>query len=136
MTVEGWKNKKLTDLAQYINGYAFKPDDWEKEGLPIIRIEQLKNPNSITDYYSGELPAYNVIDNGDLIFSWSASLFLSFWTHGRAALNQHLFKVQEFDGVNKNFLKSFIEFHLPEIMKASQSASQFCKTHFENCPLR
>jgi len=123
MDVEGWKNKRLTDLAQYINGYAFKPDDWEKEGLPIIRIEQLKNPNSITDYHSGKLPVYNIIDNGDLIFSWSASLFLSFWTHGRAALNQHLFKVQEFDGVNKNFLKSFIEFHLPEITKASHGST-------------
>ena len=51
--VQDWKSRKLTDLAEYINGYAFKPEDWGKHGLPIIRIEQLKNPDSISDYYSG-----------------------------------------------------------------------------------
>jgi len=54
--VVGWQHKKLTELAEYINGYAFKPEDWGKDGLPIIRIEQLKNPESISDCYSGRLP--------------------------------------------------------------------------------
>ena len=89
---QDWKSMKLTDLAEYINGYAFKPEDWGEHGLPIIRIEQLKNPDSISDYYSGRLPEHVIIDNGDLIFSWSASLFLSIWEDGKAALNQHLFK--------------------------------------------
>jgi len=123
MKLEGWEHRSLTDLAQYINGYAFKPDDWEKEGLPIIRIEQLKNPDSICDYYSGKIPDFNIIDNGDLIFSWSASLFLRFWNDGRAALNQHLFKVEAYENTDKYFLKSFIEFYLPEITKASHGST-------------
>lgn len=123
MKLEGWERRSLTDLAQYINGYAFKPDDWEKEGLPIIRIEQLKNPDSICDYYSGKIPDFNIIDNGDLIFSWSASLFLRFWNNGRAALNQHLFKVEAYENTDKYFLKSFIEFYLPEITKASHGST-------------
>jgi type I restriction enzyme S subunit len=123
MKLEGWEHRSLTDLAQYINGYAFKPDDWEKEGLPIIRIEQLKNPDSICDYYSGKIPDFNIIDNGDLIFSWSASLFLKFWNNGRAALNQHLFKVEAYENIDKYFLKSFIEFYLPEITKASHGST-------------
>jgi len=44
ITIQGWELRRLTDLAEYINGYAFKPEDWGEEGLPIIRIEQLKNP--------------------------------------------------------------------------------------------
>ena len=40
---QDWKNRKLTDLAEFVNGYAFKPEDWGEHGLPIIRIEQLKN---------------------------------------------------------------------------------------------
>ena len=123
MSVGGWEFKKLTDLAEYINGYAFKPDDWEKEGLPIIRIEQLRNPEAVTDYYSGTLPEQNIINNGDLIFSWSASLFLKVWQYGKAALNQHLFKVVEKDGIDRGFLKSFIEFYLPEITKASHGST-------------
>ena len=71
---EGWTTKRLTELADYINGYAFKPEDWGEEGLPIIRIEQLKNPNAPTDYFDGQLPPSRLISDGDLIFSWSASL--------------------------------------------------------------
>jgi type I restriction enzyme S subunit len=121
--VEGWKNKKLIELAEYINGYAFKPDDWEKDGLPIIRIEQLKNPDATTDYYSGKLPTKNIVENGDLIFSWSASLFLRIWRHDRAALNQHLFRVVEREGIDRVFLKLFIEFYLPELTKASHGST-------------
>ena len=121
--VAGWTPKRLTDLAEYINGYAFKPDDWGKEGLPIIRIEQLKNPTAPTDYFDGKLPSSRVIDNDDLIFSWSASLFLKIWQHGRAALNQHLFKVVEREGINRLFLKSFIDFYLPELTAASHGST-------------
>lgn len=118
-----WKNRTLPQLADFINGYAFKPSDWSKEGLPIIRIEQLKNPGSSYDYYSGFLPARNLIENGDLIFSWSASLFLKFWSNGKAALNQHLFKVVNFDEVDKFFLKYLIEYNLPELLKAAHGST-------------
>jgi type I restriction enzyme S subunit len=123
MPVNGWNTRPLSALADYINGYAFKPEDWSKEGLPIIRIEQLRNPDGPSDYYAGKLPAAVVIDNGDLVFSWSASLFLRIWTNGRAALNQHLFKVVEKSGVDRLFLKAFIEFYLPDLTKASHGST-------------
>ena len=40
--ITGWEPKQLTGLADYINGYAFKPDDWGKEGLPIIRVPPVR----------------------------------------------------------------------------------------------
>lgn len=123
MSVDGWEPRSLLALADYINGYAFKPDDWGKEGLPIIRIEQLKNPDGPADYYAGQLPSAVVIDDGDLIFSWSASLFLRIWTHGPATLNQHLFKVIERDGVDRLFLKAFIEYYLPHLTRASHGST-------------
>jgi type I restriction enzyme S subunit len=121
--IQSWELKHLTDLAEYINGYAFKPEDWGQEGLPIIRIEQLKNPESISDFYSGKLHEKNIIQDGDLIFSWSASLFLRLWQYGKAALNQHLFKVVEKEWVDRIFLKHFIEYYLPEIAKASHGST-------------
>ena len=84
---------------------------------------KLKNPEGPADHYAGELPSAVVIDEGDLIFSWSASLFLRIWKQGRAALNQHLFKVVERDGVDRNFLKAFIEFYLPYLTKASHGST-------------
>ena len=35
------EQKRLGDIATYINGYAFKPEDRGTEGLPIIRIQDL-----------------------------------------------------------------------------------------------
>ncbi len=122
-SVSGWAPKRLTDLAEYINGYAFKPEDWGKDGLPIIRIEQLKNPLASTDFFSGKIPEKLIIQNGDLLFSWSASLFLKIWQHGPAALNQHLFKVVEKEDVDRFFLKAFIEFYLPELTAASHGST-------------
>lgn len=121
--VDRWENRALSALAKYINGYAFKPDDLGTEGLPIIRIEQLKNPKAPADRYAGKPPQDVVIDDGDLIFSWSASLFLRIWTHGPAVLNQHLFKVLEKDGIDRLFLKEFIQFHLPALTKASHGST-------------
>ena len=122
-TITGWKPKKLTELADYINGYAFKPDDWGKEGLPIIRIEQLKDPEAPTDYFDGKLPPSKIIKDGDLIFSWSASLYLRIWRHGYAALNQHLFNVIERQDVDRAFLKAFIDFYLPSLTAASHGST-------------
>jgi len=89
----------------------------------FIRIEQLKNPSAPTDCFSGKLPPSRIINDGDLIFSWSASLFLRIWQHGTAALNQHLFKVVERDGVDRLFLKAFIDFYLPELTAASHGST-------------
>jgi type I restriction enzyme S subunit len=121
--MENWQSKLLPDLAEFINGHAFKPSDWSKEGLPIIRIEQLRNPNAPYDFYAGKLPEDKIIENGDLIFSWSASLFLRIWNNGRAALNQHLFKVVNYEGTDRLFLKYLIEFHLPALAKAAHGST-------------
>ena len=43
---------KLGDCATFINGYAFKPEDWNTEGLPIIRIQNLNNENAPYNYYN------------------------------------------------------------------------------------
>ena len=119
----GWRERPLTDLADYINGAAFGPDDWGRDGLRIIRIEQLRHPDAPADYYSGPVSNGNRVDNGDLIFSWSASLFLRIWVNGPAVLNQHLFKVVEKEGVDRRFLQYLIEYNLEEIGKAAHGST-------------
>ncbi|PKR59937.1 restriction endonuclease subunit S [Thalassospira lohafexi] len=102
---EGWQSKPLSDLGEYQNGRAFKPADWGTEGLPIIRIAQINNPYSETNYYSGsDVQEKHLIRDGDLLFSWSATLTALLWKNGDGILNQHIFKVVENEGVDKNFL--------------------------------
>ena len=38
-----WMRSTLGELGTYVNGMAFKPSDWTKDGLPIIRIQNLKD---------------------------------------------------------------------------------------------
>lgn len=90
---EGWEYKKLGEVASYINGYAFKPEQWKENGTPIVRIQNLNNPDAPYNYFDGEVPEKVIINNGDLLISWSASLGAYIWQGGRAFLNQHIFKV-------------------------------------------
>ena len=56
-----WGTSKMRYIGQYINGYAFKPDDWSSEGKRIIRIQDLTGTNNNPNYYAGQLPdKYNV----------------------------------------------------------------------------
>jgi len=88
---------KICDL---INGRAFKPEDWQRSdsgGVPIVRIQNLNTPDSEFNYYTGELSDRHIINEGELLFSWSGSRGTSFgahiWSGGKAVLNQHIFRV-------------------------------------------
>ena len=84
---------KLGDIATYINGYAFKPEDRGESGLPIIRIQDLTGNAYNLGFYNGDYPMKIEINNGDILISWSASLGVYVWNKGKALLNQHIFKV-------------------------------------------
>ena len=74
----------IGELCDLLNGRAFKPEDWEKEedgGLPIIRIQNLNNPSSPFNYFSGSVSEKNLVRNGELLFSWSGSRGTSFGAH-------------------------------------------------------
>lgn len=107
-----WIERPLSSLGRYINGFAFKPHHWGQEGLPIVRIEQLNNPDGRYDFCSTYVPADNVIDDGDLIFSWSATLKVAIWRHGKAALNQHLFKVMPYPDTEKEYLFQLLDYYM------------------------
>lgn len=103
---EEWEYKKLGEVASYINGFAFKPSQWSNTGTPIVRIQNLNNPEASYNYYDGILPEKVKIKKGDLLISWSASLGAYLWMGDEAYLNQHIFKVQ-FDklDIDKIYLK-------------------------------
>lgn len=84
---------KLGDIATYINGYAFKPQDWSDEGIPIIRIQDLTGNSYQANRYNGEYASKYEVNDGDVLISWSASLGVYVWHGEKAVLNQHIFKV-------------------------------------------
>jgi type I restriction enzyme S subunit len=117
---KGWEVVSLSAIADYINGLAmqkYRPIEGEK-GLPVLKIKELGQGN--TDV-SSELCSPSligekyIIDDGDIIFSWSGTLMVKVWCGGKCGLNQHLFVVEPKDYPHwfayqwtKHYLDSFI----------------------------
>jgi len=93
---ERFKKMTVGDSLQLINGRAFKSEEWKNAGLPIIRIQNLKNSNVSFNCFDGEYDEKHRIRKGDVLLSWAGQL-VSFgvfiWDRGDGLLNQHIFKV-------------------------------------------
>lgn len=100
-----WTSAPIGDLCVLVNGRAFKPSDWTDDGLPIVRIQNLNNPDKPFNRYDGEVLEKFLIDSGELLFAWSGTPGTSFgahvWRGGKAVLNQHIFRVL-FDELSLN----------------------------------
>ena len=116
---KGWNLKALDEIANYQNGLAlqkFRPEDNEPF-LPVVKIAQLRQ-----GYADGEekakasIKSECIIDNGDVIFSRSGSLLVDIWCGGKAALNQHLFKVTS-KRYPKWFYYFYTKYHLAEFQR-------------------
>jgi type I restriction enzyme S subunit len=94
---EEWEVRTIGEMFRLINGCAFKPEDWRTDGVPIIRIQNLNDPNAEFNFSQAPVPERNRVEPGDLLFAWSGTLGSSFgarlWNGPSGVLNQHIFKV-------------------------------------------
>jgi type I restriction enzyme S subunit len=92
---KGWEIRSLDKAAHYLNGLALqKYPTGDGPTLPVIKIAQLRKGDSIgSDRCNTDLPPNYIVQDGDVLFSWSGSLEVELWCGGPGALNQHLFKV-------------------------------------------
>lgn len=104
----------LWRLAKYENGYAFKSGDITGSGHPIIRIRQMVDESAEVDLSDANVPQRYLIQEGDLLFSWSGSLAVRMWDRRPGWLNQHLFKVIPSEGVNNRWLRWVLTASIPE----------------------
>jgi type I restriction enzyme S subunit len=96
----------LGDIADFVNGAAFKPDDWGDDGLPIIRIQNLTDSSKPFNYTMRGVSEKLVVNPGDLLVSWSATLGVFQWNGPQGLLNQHIFRVLPDDAlVDSNYLR-------------------------------
>jgi type I restriction enzyme S subunit len=118
----GWQVKALDKIADYLNGLAlqkFPPDD--DDGLPVIKIAQLRKGDTVgADRASRKMKPEYIIQDGDVLFSWSGSLEVEIWCGGEGALNQHLFKVTS-DTYPKWFFYLWTKYHLESFRQTAAS---------------
>ncbi len=118
----GWHLESLSDIANYENGLAlqkYRPEGVEY--LPVIKIRELRRgfPDSNSEKASPNIKPSCVLDDGDIIFSWSGSLMIDMWCGGKGALNQHLFKVTS-DNYPKWFYYYWTNYHLSDFQDIAE----------------
>jgi len=116
----GWKKSNLLDIADYLNGLAmqkFRPLD-DEDGIPVLKIKELRQGScdSNSDLCSPSIKPEYIVNDGDVIFSWSGSLLVDFWCGGTCGLNQHLFKVTS-PKYDKWFYYAWTNYHLEKFAK-------------------
>lgn len=123
---EGWGSASLLDIAIFDNGLAcqkFRPMEGENS-YPVIKIREMRDGiTPSTERASIKIPKKNLIDYGDILFSWSASLEVMQWTGGKGALNQHIFKVH-----SKKYPKSFYYMEVKSYLKHFKMIAELRKT--------
>ena len=109
----GWEVGNLNVIAEYINGLAcqrYRPAE-DEDYLPVVKIREIhEGVQADTERVSANIPDNNIIHDGDILFSWSATLEVHYWIGGKAGLNQHIFKVMPKDG----FCREYVYYQLKE----------------------
>ena len=113
----------LTDIANYLNGLAmqkFRPQSDEK-GISVLKIKELGQGqcDSSSDMCSPSIDPKYIVNDGDIIFSWSGTLLVDIWCGGVCGLNQHLFKVTS-DKYPKWFVYYWTKYHLAKFIRIAK----------------
>lgn len=118
-----WEHRNLTDISNYLNGLAMQkyPPKANDIGIPVLKIRELRQGfcNDSSDICSSNIENEYIIENGDVIFSWSGSLLVDFWCGDKCGLNQHLFKVTS-EKYDKWFYYLWTKFHLEKFIEIAK----------------
>lgn len=113
---KGWRKEPIDKSIEFLNGLALQkyPPLSDDDFLPVIKIRELRQGvTNSSDKASTQIPEKYVIENGDILFSWSGSLEVVMWCNGQGALNQHLFKVSS-EKYPKWFYYYWTKYFLPK----------------------
>ena len=124
---ENWERSNLLEIANYLNGLAmqkYRPKENELY-IPVLKIKELRQGfcDNTSDICTENINDAYIVNNGDIIFSWSGSLLVDIWCGGKCGLNQHLFKVTS-EKYDKWFYYFWTKHHLSKfVVLASDMAT-------------
>ena len=116
---EKYPTAQLGSLGTFINGRSYDSSQLADEGTPIIRISNISDPKGTYIRTREQFDSRWLVQEGDLLASWSASFKTIIWPGPTGMLNQHIFKVEEADGVSRAFLRHAIEASYDEMLANS-----------------
>ncbi|UTH45334.1 restriction endonuclease subunit S [Loktanella salsilacus] len=116
MSATNWAPCKLGDVCQLLNGRAYKKHELLADGpYPVLRVGNLFT-NKVWYYSDLELDEDKYIDNGDLIYAWSASFGPRIWDGGKVIYHYHIWKCRLAEQVvDKSFMYRLFEWDTAKI---------------------
>jgi type I restriction enzyme S subunit len=113
----GWQMKKLGDLLEVQNGYAFDSNAFSSaEGMPLIRIRDLKVGTETEARFSGDYDEKYVVNSGDFLIGMDGEFGCYEWKGKPALLNQRVCRLQNFcPSLSARFLFYGVNSHLKAI---------------------
>ena len=118
-----FEEKPLDKIAEFLNGLACQkyPVKSNEEGLPVIKIRELRTGiTGTSDVATNNIPTKYLVEDGDMLFSWSGSLDVVIWSGGKGVLNQHLFKVSSTE-FPQWFYYLWVKQYLPEFQAIAEN---------------
>lgn len=123
---EGWSDASLVDIATFTNGIACQKyyPTGDEPTYKVIKIREFSSgfDDSSESVHQG-VPEKVVVYDGDILFSWSATLEVQLWTGGTGALNQHIFKV-----TSDSYPKTFYYFEVLKYLEYFKMVAELRKT--------
>lgn len=123
---EGWGDGSLVDIATFTNGIACQKyyPTGDEPTYKVIKIREFSSGfDDSSESVHQCVPDKVVVNDGDILFSWSATLEVKLWTGGTGALNQHIFKV-----TSDNYPKTFYYFEVLKYLEYFKMVAELRKT--------
>jgi len=122
----GAEPQPLLGLAEWINGLAFKNISFTNDGLPVVKIAEIKNGFSdATKRTHGVYDDRVRLRDGDLLFCWSGqpetSIGTFVWDKGEAWLNQHIFRVLPTKAIDARFFRFLLVYLQPNFQEIARN---------------
>lgn len=122
---EEWEEKPLSEIATFLNGLACQkiPPKNDLDKLPVLKIKELREGkiSETSDWATNEVEDRYIVNQGDIIFSWSATLMVEIWGGEKCVLNQHLFKVIADKGYPQWFCYFWCKYHLESFISIAKA---------------
>lgn len=135
---EAASEERLADIAHFQNGLPMQKNrPIAGEGLPVLKIKELGQGrcDDSSERCRDDIDHSVLINNGDVVFSWSGSLMAKIWCGGKCGLNQHLFKVTS-EKYPLWFYYYWLQYHMPDFIDIAANKAttmgHICRNHLDD----
>lgn len=116
-----WDVLTLDNAVDFINGRAYGIHEWETNGVPVIRLQNLTGRGGDYYYSNLSLPEKQYCNKGDLLFMWSATFGPVIWWGEKAIYHYHIWKVECKNKTDKAFLYFTLDDMTEKLKRGSSS---------------